>query len=384
MLNNSNNGNFKLKTHLQFNFIKLSFYLFIFMIFLLAVYSLIPLLNGVFIAFIIFYLINPLVGYFERKQIQRIWIVTTVFIFISLLLIFTFFLIKEVLPTPTEISNFQNKAITNMSGVIDSLKEKYPVINWEEMKTGIIEKINSSLSLTDAIPKIISNISDISSLLVVISFTIFFLLLNEREIKKWVLSFIPNKYFEMSLITIREVDNIFGSYIRGTLLESFVIGVLTTGGWYICGFPFSTAIISGMIVGLLNALPYVGPLFGGVLGVLLFILNLVPPTSHSIFGISPSMINIVVVVLIVQTLDQFIKPLIIGKSVNLHPLIVILGIIAGSNLFGFLGMLLAIPIIAVIKVVISTLYRQLKGFGFLSDNIASVITQKVTDIKPEK
>ena len=65
------------------------------------------------------------------------------------------------------------------------------------------------------------------------------------------------------------------------------------------------------------------------------------------------------------------------QSVDLHPLIVILGVMDGSALFGFIGLLVAIPVIAIIKVVIQTLYKQLKGFGYLHDNIFAIISKKI-------
>jgi len=344
----------KVKTYLQVNFIKFFFYIFVIAIGLFSLYSLVPLLTGVITAFIISYLINPLVGYFERQQIQRIWVIISIFIAVFFIIAGLIFITIEFFPSQKSMAEIQSKTINNLNIIKDDLKIKYPIINWEELNGGLIDKIKSSFNLTDTIPKIISNISGIFSLLVVIPFSVFFFLLNEREIRKWVLSYIPNKYFEMSLITLREVDNIFGSYIRGTLLESLTIGILTSLGWYVCGFQLGTAIITGSIAGLANAIPYVGPLFGAILGVSLYILNLIPIDNVSIFGLSPTIINILVVVGIVQGLDQVIKPTILGKSVNLHPLIVILGIMAGSNLFGFVGMLAAIPVIAIIKVVIST------------------------------
>lgn len=374
-----NSSNFKIKTFLQVNFIKFSFYLFVILIGFFTLYALVPLLGGVVIAFIISYIINPLVGYFERQQIKRIWVIVVVFIVIVFLLILLFYGVKEFFPSQEDISKFQAKTITNLNQLKNNLKALYPIIDWDDINDGLISKVRSSFTVTDTIPRIISNISSVFSLLVVIPFSVFFFLLNEREIKKWMLSFIPNKYFEMSLITLREVDNIFGSYIRGTLLECIVIGLTASAGWYVCGFPLTTALITGTLAGLANAIPYVGPIFGGILGVSLYVLNLIPADNVSMFGISPSVINIIVVIVIVQVLDQFLKPAILGKSVNLHPLIVILGIMAGSNLFGFVGMLAAIPVIAIIKVVISTLYKQLKGFGFLSETILSIITQNTFD-----
>ncbi len=369
----------KRKTYIQFNYIKIIFYAFSFLIILSSIYFTVPILNAIIIAFIISYLINPIVGYFERRQIDRIWVVIAIFIIIIVVFVLLIFLIKKYLPTPEEINQFKNKAIGNLTVIKDDLAGRYDFIEWDELFAGLVEKINSSFSLTNTLPKLVSGIMNVFSLIIVIPFAVFFFLLNGREIFRWMLSFVPNKYFEMSMITIREVDLIFGSFIRGTLVESFIVGVLTTLGWYFIGFPFYIALITGMIAGLANAVPYVGPWFGAVLGAAICVLDLIPAEHVSLFGIHPTFIGVFVVVGIVQLIDQFLKPAILGKSVNLHPIIVILGIIIGGNFFGMLGMLLAIPIMAIVKVIISTVYRQLKEFGFLKEHIFSIISNESVD-----
>ncbi|MCG8570729.1 MAG: AI-2E family transporter, partial [Spirochaetes bacterium] len=197
------------------------------------------------------------------------------------------------------------------------------------------------------------------------------------EIKKGFLSLIPNKYFEMSLITLSEVDNIFGNYIRGNLLESLIIAIISIVGFYIIGFPPITALVIGLINGLTNAIPYVGPLIGLVIGLAVCIFKLIPPDYVPLFGIEASIIGVIIVAIFAQVLDNIaIKPTVIGKSVNLHPLVVILGVMAGSKMFGFIGLLAAIPVIAIIKVVIITLYKQLKGFNLLSEHLISINFKK--------
>ena len=119
---------------------------------------------------------------------------------------------------------------------------------------------------------------------------------------------------------------------------------------------------------------YFGPFMGGVLGVIMYVCRLFPIDNVSLFGISPNVFNIILIVVIVQALDQVLKPLILSQSVELPGILVFLGIIAGGKLFGFLGMVFAIPVIAVFKIIFGTLYKQLVGFGFLSSKIVSVVT----------
>lgn len=366
------------KSYFQFNFIKLTFYLFVLFVIIFAVYSVVPLIGAIMIAFIISYIINPLITFFERKQIPRVLGVLLIFILIIILFVFLVIAVRKYFPSQEEIAGLKLKMINNMEELKISLMARYDFIDWDIVFEKIVKRVDSESSLTEKLPALVSSMAGMFSLLIIIPFCIFFFLLNGREMKKGLLNFIPNQYFEMTLRTISEVDSIFGNYIRGTLIESSVIGLISSIGFYVIGFPLSTSLITGMIAGLANAIPYLGPLIGLILGYAIIVLNLIPESFVSVFGLSASIVGVTIVVAIAQTLDNIIiKPYVIGKSVNLHPLLVILGVMAGSSLFGVVGMLVAIPVIAIIKVVVTTLYKQLKGFHLLSDNTFSIVSKSV-------
>lgn len=362
------------KTSFKINFIKLAFLIFVLAVIVLSIYALIPLILAFVIAFIISYLIGPILEFFEGKHIPRLLIIILIFILIIILFIFLVILVKMYFPKQEDILRFKDTALLNLHNLKNYLAQKIDFIHWDEIFTGIDNRLESEFSITNKLPPLISSLPGMFSLIIIIPFLVFFFLLNGRDMKKKFLSIIPNKYFEMTLITISEIDNIIGKYIRGTLLESLVVGLLTSFGFYIIGFPPTTAIITGMIAGFANAIPYLGPIIGGIIGVSICILNLVPANYVSLFGLHASVIGVIAVVIIAQLIDQIIiQPSILGKSVDLHPILIIIGIIAGSNLFGFIGMLIAIPLLAIIKVVIVTLYKHLKGFQLLKDNLFSII-----------
>lgn len=379
MPNSSKQTSIHIKTFVQINYIKFFFFLLAFIIVIFSIYSLIPILNAIIISLIIGYLVNPIVIYFERKQIGRIWAILLVFGIVIAIFCSLGIFLKNLIPSSADITSIQKQIMHGLDTLKINLTSRYPEINWNSLNSILFDKIKSNFNLAGSFSNIISNVSDTVSLFMVVPFILFYFLLKGPQIERSLLSLVPNKYFEMTLLTFREIDYVFGSYIRGTLIECFVIGVLTTFGWYLCGFPLVGAVIGGTSAGLANAIPYVGPLIGGIVGVFMYLLKLIPQGNASFLGISPSLINIIVIVCVVQFIDQFLKPAILGKSVNLHPLLVFIGIIAGGKLFGFIGMLLAIPVIAVFKVVLGTLYKQLKGFGFLSNNIISVITKGIED-----
>ncbi|BDU50063.1 AI-2E family transporter [Haliovirga abyssi] len=369
------------KSYFQINFSKLFFYLFLIFVMVVSIYATIPLLRSTLIGFIIAYLLEPLVLYLERKNINRLLSVIVIF---SIFIIGIWYLIigiKSFFPSPKEIINFIDYIVKNTEKLKYILIEKYNYINWNIIFDNIISSINTSSEITSKIPKILSSIAGLSSLFFIIPFTTFFFLLDGSRFKKWLLKLIPNRYFEITYTTLKEVDSVFGNYIRGTLLESLIIGVMTFIGFFIIGFPFNIALITGAVSGLANAVPYIGPLLGAVIGVILHILKIIPKDYVPVFGISVSILGVLVVVGIVQIFDNIaVKPTVIGKSVDLHPLVVVLGILAGGKMFGFVGIIAAIPVIAIIKVIVETLYNQLSGYNMLSKNLAAVVTEELKEI----
>ena len=376
---------FKRRTFIEINYAKLTIALVFLGIILLGIYSFLPLLNAALIAMIISYLASPLVAFFERKQVPRIWAVLLVFTVIVVIGISLFFVIKTMIPSKEYFIGIQAKITQGFEQakvVISSfLTERFGIdgkdivskIDFTSLYTSLFGDFKFT-GITSRIGKIVSGVSNVATLILISCVLLFFLLWKGGDFERFLLSKVPNKYFEMVVITWHEIDSMFGNYIRGTLIESLVIGLLTFFGWYICGITFGAALIGGLIAGILNAIPYVGPFMGGVLGVVMYACRLFPIDNVSLFGISPNGFNIILIVVIVQALDQVLKPLILSQSVELPGILVFLGIIAGGKLFGFLGMVFAIPVIAVFKIIFGTLYKQLVGFGFLSSKIVSVVS----------
>lgn len=376
---------FRRRSFIEINYAKFSIAFIFLGIILLCIYSFLPLLNAMLIAMIVSYLASPLVGFFERKQVPRIWSVLLVFTIILVIGISLFFVIKMMIPSKEYFIEIQAKVMRGLdqakSVTSSFLTERFGIdgrdivskIDFNSLSTTLFGDFKFT-GITAGIGKVISGVSNVATLTLISCTLLFFFLWKGRDFERYFLSKVPNKYFEMVVITWREIDRMFGNYIRGTLVESLVIGLLTFIGWYICGVTFGAAFIGGLVVGLLNAIPYIGPFMGGVLGVIMYACRLFPIDNVSLFGISPNVFNIVLIIVIVQTLDQVIKPLILSQSVELPGILVFLGIIAGGKLFGFIGMVFAIPVIAVFKIIFGTLYKQLVGFGFLSSKVISVVS----------
>jgi putative permease len=189
---------------------------------------------------------------------------------------------------------------------------------------------------------------------VAIPFIVFFLLKDGREIKKRFISIVPNRYFEFSLDLVYKMDVQLGNYLRSQFTDAVAFGVLSTIVLWILGVKYF--IFIGPFAGLANLIPYVGPVAGAL-----------PAVAVSLFatGDVTKAVQVVVAFIGLKLLDDvLIQPLLVAKGVNLHPLLVLIAIIVGGELFGILGMLLAVPTTGFVKVVLQESIVTLKKYRF--------------------
>jgi predicted PurR-regulated permease PerM len=193
-----------------------------------------------------------------------------------------------------------------------------------------------------------------------------FLGFDNGQMRRYFIGLVPNRYFELSLTVLDELDEAIGKYLRGTLLECSLVGATLAIGLFLLGIPLSVALCIGIVSGLANAIPFLGPVIGLVIGLAYSLIgeNIIP----LIPGLASQDLAIYVLVLIGIThiLDNVVfQPFVLGNAVNLHPLVVTVAIISGSVMMGVWGMLLAIPTVVVVKTAVETLFKELKDYRII-------------------
>ena len=193
--------------------------------------------------------------------------------------------------------------------------------------------------------------------LVLIPFMTFFLLKDGRRLKKSFIQFMPNRYFEMAVNLLHKIDCQLGSYIRGQMLVSLCIGILAITALAILEVPYFFLI--GPVAGLANMIPYFGPIVGAIPAVILNVINR---------GSVRAALAVIAAFLLIRLIDDtLVSPNILGHSLQIHPLLVIIAIFTGGEMFGIMGLLLCIPAVGIAKVTIMELawnfrhYRALRG-----------------------
>jgi predicted PurR-regulated permease PerM len=175
-----------------------------------------------------------------------------------------------------------------------------------------------------------------------------YLMIDFERIRPTIVKYLPVVYKDLILDKLREVEEVLRVFLKGQLLVAIILGVLYSIGLWFVGIdmPF----IVGMGAGLLNLVPYLGGVVGIVVAVILAALK-----YHDLMH--PG--TVIAVFAAVQTLESYVlTPRIVGDKLGLHPVVVILALVVLGQLMGFTGVLLAVPIAAVLKVFIA---------GFLDD-----------------
>ena len=196
----------------------------------------------------------------------------------------------------------------------------------------------------------------------ILIFTII-LLVEYHDFKRSLVHYIPNKYLEVGLRTIYNIEQQISKYLRGQILAAGSVAILSIIGLFILnqmGANMTLIVFIGIIAGLANLIPMVGPFVGMIPAILIALMNNLgndAAMAHQIFGVVPSpffILDIVFMFIIVQQIDNnFITPILVGESVGLHPMVVMIVLLIGGILIGPLGMLFAIPTAGVLKVIIT-------------------------------
>jgi len=324
------------------------------------------------IAWLLSVLLSPVVDFLESKGFKRGWAILIVMILILALVGFSFSLIIPGIIRTVEgmTSKLQSNVITEFGTKIEAFFEKN--FNNAELARNVTARLNEiGVNLLNSLGEFFKNVGAFLASMVIVPVITFFLIKDSRRFKRAVISKVPNKYFELSLNILHKVENQVGKYIQGQAIDALIVGLLSTLGLFLINLRFDNPVpyfvFIGMLAGLANMIPYVGPVVGAVPALATAILN--NPDNLGLV-----LLWIVIMFVLVQAIDNaFVSPLVVSKSVNMHPLVVIIVVIIGGNIAGAIGMLFAVPLTGIVKVTLSQVIWGLKNYSlhsspFLKEN----------------
>ncbi len=321
-----------------------------------------------FIAFALAYLLDPLVDRLVSFKLSR-----TLSVLVLMLAFFFLMLGAGVLLVPIFSMQAENLA-KNIPTYIGIFQEWFrPIL---DMISGlnpakVEDFVNEGLSRFGELPmKVlqfsgkfiwgsISNLFNIILMfanLVIIPVVMFYLLRDFDSINEKLLKLVPPRFQEKTKDIVLEIDQVLSRFVRGQLVVAGLMGTMYSIGLFLCDTPMSLSL--GMMAGLVNLVPYLGLVLGFVPSALLTYMHTqewMPVLAVAgVFGV-------------VQALEgMVITPRVVGDSIGLHPVAVILAVLLGGELFGLAGMILGVPVVAVLNVLMSRGIVQYKASSFYS------------------
>ena len=329
----------------------------IFIILYLGQNIIVPILMSLLFAI----LLRPIAHFLKSKWRfpHVLAVMCTVVLFMLMVIGILFFISWQI----SAIANDWDAIQTNLSIHFDTI-QKFISSNFN--LNNVEQKVlidNASKNVLESGKNIIGtslvSVSDVILNLTLIPIYIFLFLLYRTLFITFLSKLFQPEYHEKLQDILYQIKVSVQSYIVGLLIEMVIVSTLTSVGFMIIGLKY--AIVLGLITGLLNLIPYIGILFAGILSIIATLTA--SPDITLIIGV-------LIIVIVVQLIDNnLIVPMIVGSKVQINAFVSIVGIIVGGVIAGFSGMFLAIPIIAILKVIFDRI-ESLEPWGYLmSDDL---------------
>ena len=318
------------------------------------------LLSDIFIILVLSILLSlildPFLKIIEHKGLTRFSATILIFIISGL---FLYLIVSYIVPKLSFQINqlieiLKNFAIHDKIVAVEKEINNYlPFYVVGTLSKNVEAGINSYIvNSFNEISTLLSSLVSVIAILVIVPFITFFLLKDSRSIFRGILNVTPNKYFEMVYWIIKKVSINMGRFVRAWIFDATFVGLFCGLGFYFIGI--DNALTLGVIAGLGHLVPYFGPVIGGIPAAIISIIQ---------YGDLSHIPPLLIVIAIIYAIDNgFVQPYIFSKSVEMHPIVIILLIIAGGQLFGVLGMLLAVPTATVIKTAAKETYFAFKNY----------------------
>mgnify|MGYP002778878531 CR=1 FL=1 len=323
------------------------------------------------IGFVIAYVLNPLVELLQRLRLSRVFAVVIVYVLLLNVLVLGSLLVTQVVGELGRFITLIPTALDNIAGFVErfsrwlgGLLERLPAFLADRLGTETSTDVAAELQtrFSGVLAELVTSINGLleglvregpalllsgATTILSTTFQVFLILLASAyflyDFPKFTANFrrlVPLRWRGLADDLSLKADRAVGGYLRGQLLITLVLGALIFVGLSLLGIPLALAI--SFLAAIFNLVPYLGPIIGVI------------PAALLGFTLSPLTAALAVLVFVIanQLEGNLLSPMILSKNTNLHPVTVLLAILAGVGLFGLVGALLAVPTVALVKVVL--------------------------------
>jgi predicted PurR-regulated permease PerM len=300
------------------------------------------------VALIGVYLLNPIVTRLERRGVPRILgTLITYLVAGGILATVLTFTIPVVADQVRAFARSAPELIDRVAAGIRDLADRFqlPVAAPSGAGEGVIDFFGRLLSFT-------RGLFGLAIVFIIGPILAFYFLVDAPKIRRGIRALIPANRRGEAEVLFQRIGKAIGGFFRGQLLVSLFVGVASAAALFIVGLPFWAVV--GLVAGITNLIPLIGPFIGGIVAVVIAFTT--AQSGGGLLNLDPGLplaLGSAVALLIVQQIDNHImSPNIVARTVQLHPVTVMLGLLAGGTLLGLWGMLLAVPVLATTKILL--------------------------------
>nr|WP_314834673.1 AI-2E family transporter [uncultured Flavobacterium sp.] len=341
-------------------------------LFLYFLYQIQSVLIYLLVAFVLTLIGNPILDFFKRRlKFNHIFAtIATLLIFILLIAGFIMMFIPLILSQGENLSLLNTAEIEKntlqLINQIAAFLESHNIDSSKMLKeANITSKINFNF-IPNFLNSILSTISSFGLGLGSVLFITFFFLKDRLLFIKSAKKLIPDTYEDQILNSLEKINYLLSRYFIGLLIQLFIVFLLYIIVLIIFGVP--NALVIAFLCAVLNIIPYIGPLIASVLAAILTMISNLGSDFQT--EILPTTIYVLIGFWIVQVIDNNLsQPIIFSKSVSSHPLEIFLVILIAGFLFGILGMVIAVPLYTIIKVIGKEFFPENKVIQLLTKDI---------------
>ena len=311
--------------------------------------KILKIISPFFIGIVIAWLFDPIVKSLEKRKVSRpLGVVFVYIVFIAFIALLLYIMIpmvgNQLNDLITSAPAFFNEMKDWVDGVFDSLSKSTgnDFLDIQEKFYESINKIGNSFTvgLPAQLMAILSSILQGGLNFLIGLLVGFYMLFDFGNVKGHLFSMIPKKYREDTTDLVEQLNSNLRSYVAGTLRIMFILFAFQSIALGIAGL--KAPMVFGLFCAVTNVIPYIGPYIGGVPAVLVGF-SMDPMTG----------ICSLIAVVIAQVLESyFLQPLVMGKTMKLHPVTIMIGLLVFGSFFGIIGMIIATPVISIMKTIV--------------------------------
>ncbi|PZE22265.1 AI-2E family transporter [Paenibacillus xerothermodurans] len=299
----------------------------------------------------LYYLMRPIVNFLSKRKVN-----TMVAILLMYFLLGTGFILFLVMVWPTletQMNNFTQGApelVQQFQQQVDELQQNRLVSmfwqNGSSLSTQLSEYLSNGIKAArNYMSGAISLVTNFVIVVATVPIILYYMLKEGDQLPSSVLHIIPRRYRADGKKAIHEIDSALSGFIVGRVIITLLLGVIMFLGFLLIGLPYP--LLLALVGTVFNLIPYVGPILGAV------------PVLIVAFTESASMVlwSLVVIIVAQQVEETLLSPHIYGKKLDIHPLTTVIILLVAGDMGGILGLILAIPVYMVIKIVVVHIYR---------------------------